>query len=174
MPPPAPSPPSVPSPLHAHLCPFLHFFVESYESRPRRRQLHGPYPPTSQWRPRLFIHVFINRKKKRKYSSETSKDNKKGNKKGRGKSTADLFCEGCSPWPDASSLHIIYTSLRSDTRPCRYSVDTNLPDARFQSTRNMTRKVKGCPAALAANTVQDCVFASHTGSRSRQPQQQYS
>jgi hypothetical protein len=66
MPLPAPSPPSVSSPLRAHLCPFLHFFVESYESRPRRRQLHGPYPATSQWRSRLFIHVSINRKERRK------------------------------------------------------------------------------------------------------------
>ena len=109
------------------------------------------------------------------YSSTFSSTGKKGQKleetmKGRrGKSAADLFCEGCSPWLDASSLHIIYTSLRSDTRLCRYSVDTNLQGGRFQSTRNMTRKVKGCLAAPAADTVRDCVFASHTCSRCPQP-----
>ena len=165
MPPSAPSPPSVPSPARAHLYPFLHFFVESYESRPRRRQLHDPYPPTLQWRSRLFTHMFINTKTRRKCFV-------RDNEERRGKSTTDLFCEGCSPWPDASSLHIIYKSLRSDIRPCRYSADTNLRGGRFQNTRNMTRKVEGCLAVPAADTVQDCVFASHTGSRCRQPQQQ--
>lgn len=103
---------------------------------------------------------------------DISSENWKRQQKREKESTADLFCEGYSPWPDASSLRIVYTNLRLDTRLSRYSADTNLRGGRFQSTRNMTRKAKGRLAAPAADTVQDCVFASHTDSRCRRLQRQ--
>ena len=86
----------------------------------------------------------------------------------RRKSIADLFYEGCSPWQGASFLHTICTSPHSGTRPCRYFADTSSRGGPVQSTQNTTRRVKGCLAVPAADTVQDCVFASHTGSRCRQ------
>src|SRR3979490_1175016 len=77
----APSLSSAPSPLHDPLCPFLHSFVELYESRPHRRRLHGPYPTTSQWHRRLFIHVFIKRKKEKKMFVRKLKRQQRGERK---------------------------------------------------------------------------------------------
>ena len=46
------------------------------------------------------------------------------------------FTKGCG---DDGLIHIIYTSIRSDTRLSRYSADTDLRVGRFQIARNMTR-----------------------------------